>query len=168
MYKSFVILLFLLLTQFGYSKIVSAEIGVNGLTCSMCSRSVELAIKKLDFVEGVEMDLEKAHAIIKFKPEAIIDFKKIAKAVKDAGFSVRFLKLNLDTCPKLENSTITINQNVIQIYGNGAGNMEQKAITLTLFGNDFMEKKQLKKWQAQYAISSTSKNNTKNYLAIIE
>ncbi len=167
MYKSFVILLFLVLNQFGYSKIVSAEIGVNGLTCSMCSRSTELAIKKLDFVESVEMDLEKAHGIIKFKSDAVIDFKKIANAVKDAGFSVRFLKLNIDECPKLENNTITINQNTIQIYGNAIGNINQKAVTLTLFGNDFMEKKQLKKWQVQYAIS-TSKNKTKDYLAIIE
>jgi copper chaperone CopZ len=167
MYKSFIIIIFSLFTQFGYSKIISAEIGVNGLTCSMCSRSVELAIKKLGFVESVEMDLEKANAIIKFKSEAIIDFKKIANAVKDAGFSVRFLKLNLDEFPKLDNNTITINQNVIQIYGNLISNAEQKAVTLTLFGNDYMEKKQLKKLQTQYTIN-ISKNKTKDYLAIIE
>ena len=32
-------------------------IGVNGLTCSQCSRTVEMSIRKLDFVGDVQMNL---------------------------------------------------------------------------------------------------------------
>lgn len=34
------------------------EIGVNGLTCSQCSRGVETERRKLDFVRDVQLDLQ--------------------------------------------------------------------------------------------------------------
>ena len=69
----------------------SARIGVNGLTCSACTRSVEMSIRKLPFIENVEMNLENTDGILKFKKGQEVDIFKIAQAVVDAGFSVRFL-----------------------------------------------------------------------------
>ena len=69
----------------------SAEIGVDGLTCSACTRSVEMSIRKLDFVQDVEMNLEHTQGKITFKPNAKVNIEKVAKAVVNAGFSVRYL-----------------------------------------------------------------------------
>lgn len=71
------------------------DVGVNGLTCSMCTRSVEMSLKRLDFVKNVEMNLETTEGRIFFKEGTPIDLNALAKAVIDAGFSVRFLKLQL-------------------------------------------------------------------------
>ena len=69
------------------------DIGVNGLTCSLCSRSVEMSLRKLDFIEKVDMSLEKTEGRIFIKAGKVVDMKRMASAVKDAGFSVRFFRL---------------------------------------------------------------------------
>src|SRR5947207_1582573 len=82
------------------------QIGVNGLTCSACSRSVEMSIRRLDFVQNVEMNLENTERKITFKPNSKVDFEKIAQAVINAGFSVRYLSADIT----LDNS-VTISDN---------------------------------------------------------
>jgi copper chaperone CopZ len=67
------------------------EIGIDGLTCSLCSRNVEMSLRKLDFVQTVYMDLEKTQGRIYLKPELDPQPDKIAQAVRNAGYSVRFL-----------------------------------------------------------------------------
>ena len=71
------------------------KIGVNGLTCSACTRSVEMSLSRLDFVDSVAMSLENTEGVVYTKELLPPDFNKIAKAVTDAGFSVRFLEANL-------------------------------------------------------------------------
>lgn len=46
-----------------------AEIGVDGLTCFACSRSVEISVRKLDFVDSVVMNLEYTDRKVYFKKE---------------------------------------------------------------------------------------------------
>ena len=67
------------------------QVGVNGLTCSQCSRSVEMSIRKLDFVQDVVMNLQNTEGKIILKSGIKVDIKKIAKAIVDAGFSVRYI-----------------------------------------------------------------------------
>lgn len=72
------------------------EVGVDGLTCSMCSRSVEMSIKRLYFVDSVAMSLETTDGKVYLKAGQPVDLKKIARAITDAGFSVRFVRIHLD------------------------------------------------------------------------
>src|SRR5580693_7986784 len=81
----------------------SVFIGVNGLTCSQCTRTVEMSIRKLDFVAGVEMNLEHTEGKIILKKNARADMDKIARAVVNAGFSVRYLPADL----VVDNSVVT-------------------------------------------------------------
>ena len=54
-----VCLLFVLLTSIGVkAQFISAEIGIDGLTCSACTRSAEMSIRKLPFVADVKMNIE--------------------------------------------------------------------------------------------------------------
>jgi copper chaperone CopZ len=72
------------------------DLGVNGLTCSMCTRSVEMSIRRLDFVDTVVMSLESAEGRIYLKSNVPVSFEQLAKAVVNAGFSVRFIKVQFD------------------------------------------------------------------------
>ena len=74
----------------GYAQFKEVTVGVNGLTCSQCSRSVEMRIRKLAFVADVKMNLEHTEGRIFFKKGDKVNVDKIAAAVVDAGFSVRF------------------------------------------------------------------------------
>jgi len=60
----------------------------SGLTCSMCSNSINKALKTLDFVEAINADIKTYTFEISFKPNSYVDFDKIKKKVEDAGFSV--------------------------------------------------------------------------------
>lgn len=94
--KTFCVILFLSVTAASHAGIKWVEIGVNGLTCSLCTGSVERSVRRLEFVEKVSMSLENTSGRIYFKDDAVIDLKRIAKAVRDSGFSVRFLRVNFD------------------------------------------------------------------------
>lgn len=67
-------------------------VSISGLTCSQCSRSVEMQLKKLGFIQSIQMDLKQTTATLKIKSGSKTDFRSIAKAVTDAGFSVAGLE----------------------------------------------------------------------------
>ena len=75
-----------------HAQFTQLDLGINGLTCSQCSRSVDMQLRKLAFVQGVQMDLKHTQAIIQLKKEERVNIAAVAKAVEDAGFSVRYLK----------------------------------------------------------------------------
>jgi copper chaperone CopZ len=117
--KIFVILLLLLRTSVvnSFAQIQQATLGINGLTCSQCSRSVEMQLKKLNFVHSIQMDLEGTKANLTFKSHNAVDYKALAYAVVKAGFSVRFLQIQInkqdihlsdDNCFTIDNNTFGI------------------------------------------------------------
>lgn len=70
------------------AQINSANLQASGLTCSMCSNSIFKALKKIDFVESVESDVENSTFKILFKANENVDLDALQKAVVGAGFSV--------------------------------------------------------------------------------
>ena len=79
-------------------------IGVNGLTCSQCTRNVEMKLRKLSFVTGVKMNLQQTNGVLSFKPTGL-DPSAIARAVRDAGFSLRFMEMIVDE-PNAPDTTV--------------------------------------------------------------
>jgi len=77
-------------------QITTAELQVNGLTCSMCSRATETALRSLNFIEDVTPDLNKNLFVLKFKKEANINPELLKEKVEDAGFSVGTLSTALN------------------------------------------------------------------------
>ena len=61
----------------------------------MCSRSVEMSLVKLDFVDRVVMDLNSNQCDLFFNVDKYVSIDKIAQAVVDAGFSVAYLNAGL-------------------------------------------------------------------------
>ena len=97
------LLLVIFFTISAEAQFENVYIGVNGLTCSQCSRTVELSIRKLDFVADVQMNLEHTEGKIILKKNKKADMEKIAQAVVNAGFSVRYLHADL----RVDNSVVT-------------------------------------------------------------
>jgi copper chaperone CopZ len=124
------------------------QVGVNGLTCSQCSRSVEMSIRKLDFVQDVVMNLEHTEGKIIFKPNAKVDIKKIAKAVVDAGFSVRYLTAGFT----FENIAVSngfcypFEGKQLQFVKVDSKNINGE-VTLKFLGKNFLADKEYKMWK---------------------
>ncbi len=70
------------------AQFVSANVEVAGLTCSLCSNSVEKSIRQLDFVQDIEVNLNDNISEVTFKPGKKVDIGALAQKVQDAGFSV--------------------------------------------------------------------------------
>jgi copper chaperone CopZ len=122
------------------TSIKSISIGVNGLTCSMCTRSVEMSIRKLDFVDSVVMDLENTEGKVYLKKGGDIDLRKVAKAVTSAGFSVRFMRIQVDFEDSIASTCFSIGPDSFQFIHepNVSGYVE-----LILIGDEFMPRKEL-------------------------
>ena len=168
--RSLLALLLLLPAIYAPAQFTSAEIGVDGLTCSACTRSVEMSIRKLSFVDSVAMNLEHTEGKIFFKSNAKVDIDKVAKAVIDAGFSLRSLTASLnvsgikasnDFCWSYENNTYHF------VKMPAAENLSG-TIRLKFIGDKYMSKKELKDWK-MYMTSNCSEGvpagvpHSKNY-----
>jgi copper chaperone CopZ len=137
-------LLFVLKTQAASIQFIS--IGVNGLTCSMCTRSVEMSIRKLDFVDSVVMDLVSTEGKIFIAAGTTPDFRAIAKAVTDAGFSVRFMRISGDfkALHDFEIFADSVQKCffIKDILFSWIGNKVENAKELVLIGDEFMPRKE--------------------------
>lgn len=129
------------------AQFMQAEVSVNGLTCSQCSRSVEMALKRLDFISKVEMDLQEPKAVVVFKKDARINFFNLAKAVKDAGFSVgsikaKFLPLEMDW-----HEIGCFNNNGVLYYRKGIDHVANKNYNVLLLGKGLISNAELDKYK---------------------
>jgi copper chaperone CopZ len=130
------------------------DIGVNGLTCSMCSRSVEMSIRRLDFVDNVVMDLEKTEGRIFVKEDSPINLEAIAKAVVNAGFSVRFILVdfNLADIPVSDHGYF-IFQGQTYEWLDFKDNIPKDSVTLKLVDEHFLPKKESEQWKKKFTPS---------------
>jgi copper chaperone CopZ len=148
-FKKFVFsLLFSLIVISVHAQFINATIGINGLTCSQCSRSVEIQLRKLAFVKDVKMNLEQTSGTIFFKENKKVNIASIANAVKDAGFSVRFLKAEID-----KTSVNISEQGCFNLDGNsynvlGPTPIPSKTIlTLQFVGKDYLPGNDFKRYK---------------------
>ena len=78
------------------AQIQSAKLKADGLTCSMCSKSIYKALEKLSFIDKIDADVETSIFTITFKKGETVSPDRIAKAVTGAGFTVGRLELTAD------------------------------------------------------------------------
>jgi copper chaperone CopZ len=124
------------------------QVGVDGLTCSQCSRSVEMCIRKLSFVQDVVMNLANTEGKITFKPGTKVDIKKIAQAVVDAGFSVRYISAGFvfENASISENSCFPFEENQFQFVKVDPKTLNGET-TLKFIGKKFLNPKEFRKWK---------------------
>jgi len=126
-----------------------ASLQASGLTCSMCSKAVKVALEEVPFVEKVQVDIKNQQYNLTFKSGAAVNFDALSKAVQDAGFSVASLKVNVD----LDNVTIEKDKH-FELGGkyfhflNAAGKQLNGTTTLSIVDKSFVSAKEFKKWSS--------------------
>ncbi len=70
-----------------------ASLQASGLTCSMCSKAVKIALEKVSFVDKVQVDIKNQQYNLTFK-EGRVDFDVLSKAVEDGRFFCCRFKCN--------------------------------------------------------------------------
>ncbi|GAA3970326.1 heavy-metal-associated domain-containing protein [Mucilaginibacter dorajii] len=88
--------IFLLIFSFtatvAQAQFTKAELQVSGLTCALCAKSTEKALRTLPFVGDIKTDLIRNTYLITFKNDVPVNFEQISKKVQGSGFSVNSLK----------------------------------------------------------------------------
>ena len=65
------------------------KVYVDGLSCPFCAYGLEKKLKEMDGVTNIEIDVEKAFALLTVKEGKTVTKELIRKSVKDAGFTAR-------------------------------------------------------------------------------
>ena len=86
------ILIFSLTATVAKAQFTKAELQVSGLTCALCAKSTEKALRSLPFVGDIKTDLIRNTYLITFKNDVPVNFEQISKKVQGSGFSVNSLK----------------------------------------------------------------------------
>lgn len=95
--KNLIIFSILLISGNTFAQQISkAELQVNGLTCSMCSKATETSLKSLGFIEEITPDLNKNIFVLTFKADQQVNMDQIMEKVQDAGFSVGDLSATIN------------------------------------------------------------------------
>ncbi len=70
------------------AQFTKASIQASGLTCAMCTKAIDNALKTLPFIETIKPDIKNSSFNVTFKQGQEADIDAIKKAVEDAGFFV--------------------------------------------------------------------------------
>lgn len=148
----------------------SASVGIDGLTCSMCSNSVEKLIRQLDFVASVKMDLNTTTAQVTFRPGKKVSMADLSKKVFDAGFSVRSLQalFNYESPVNAgEGKSYTYEEDeYIFVKGNELD--IQGETLLTFIGKNYISQKEFTHWKSIVSkYKGTVKGKAKVYHIIL-
>ena len=103
--KPFIFLLAALISISASAQVSKVTIQASGLTCSMCSNSINKSLKTIDFVQNVNPNIQTSSFEITFKAGSSVDFDRLKKKVEDAGFTVASF-------------TATVNFNNVQVKAN--------------------------------------------------
>ena len=86
--KTFFFLIAALISLATTAQVTKVSIQASGLTCSMCSNSINKSLKTIGFVEDVKPNIKTSTFDITFKPNMKVDFELLRKKVEDAGFTI--------------------------------------------------------------------------------
>jgi len=93
--KALLFILLLGISFSGFSQVSKISLQASGLTCSMCSNSINKSLKTLDFVEKVTANIKTSTFDITLKPGVKFNFDQVKKKVEDAGFFVAKMSANM-------------------------------------------------------------------------
>lgn len=86
--KTILIITIILFSLSLNAQVTKISLQASGLTCSMCNNSINKALKKIDFVDKIDANVNTSTFDITFRPGSKVDFDKLKNRVEDAGFSV--------------------------------------------------------------------------------
>lgn len=133
----------------GFSQFSKASLQASGLTCSMCSKAVKVALEKVPFVQEVKVNIKNQEYTITFKENSDPDFDALKKAVEDAGFSVASLKVtgNFTDVSVQKDKHVQIDGKNF-MFLNSTDKVLNGEQTITIVDKDFVSAKDYKKYSS--------------------
>lgn len=169
MKKFFLIIITSLISLSLQAQFLKAKLGITGLTCSLCSYSVEKSIRQLPFVHDIKMDLNESRVEVIFKANKLVSLHSLIQKVYDAGFSVSELKAVFAFNEQLVEDNYLFNyadENYCFIQT--GKKLLVGEVTLTIIDKRFFLKKEFKEWKSLQEQASTSNKETKiNYFVTL-
>ena len=158
----FITLLCVTFTTSAQNNIISLQ--ASGLTCSMCSNSINKSLKTLPFVESIKANIKTSTFDIAIKPGAVADYDLMKKKVEDAGF---FVAKFLITVPFSDaeikgNATVSFQDKRLRFINSSAANNIPGNKQVRIVSKGFLSAKEAKK--LKIPSSSTA---SKEYYATI-
>ena len=144
--KRLFICLLVFAVNYTQAQITKVTIQASGLTCSMCSNSINKALKSLSFVEKVDANIKNSSFNILFKPSEVVDFDKLKKKVEDAGFFVASFTatVHFDNVAVLNDGHVNVGATTFHFL-----NVKEQALngdkTIRLLDKGFVSAKEYKK-----------------------
>lgn len=93
--KNVLLAAFMLASYNSFSQVNNVTLQASGLTCSMCSNSINKALRTIPYVSEIKSDIKNSSFLISFKEGSHVDFDQLKKKVEDAGFHVAKLTANM-------------------------------------------------------------------------
>ena len=144
--KTFFFLIGAVLTLAGNAQVTKVSLQASGLTCSMCSNSINKSLKTISFVENVKANIQTSSFDITFKPNTKVDFDLLKKKVEDAGFTIAnfVAAINFDNIQVKNNQPVKVGDKTFYII-----NAKDQALNGTrqvrLVDKGFVSNKEFKK-----------------------
>lgn len=129
-----------------YAQVTKATLTASGLTCSMCSKAVYEALKKVNSIESIKANISKSNYSIVFKKDADVSFDELKNAVEGAGFFVAKLQVtvNFDSI-EVKNDTHVAASGINLHFLNIQDQVLSGEKVLTLLDKNFETAKEFKK-----------------------
>jgi copper chaperone CopZ len=159
---------FVFASSAAHAQFTWAEIGIDGLTCSMCSRSVEMSVRKLEFVEDVIMNLKETTMKVKFRSGKRVEMDALASAVERSGFSVRHVHgaFVFDGVKVFDGCCYHYDSTAYYFLRTGERVLNGETV-LTFVGDHFLSQEELPAWNLS-GIGMCEESDTKTYRVSIQ
>jgi len=145
------------------AQFTKASLQASGLTCSMCSKAVKVALEEVPFVDKVQVDIKNQQYNLSFKQDAAVDFDALSSAVENAGFSVASLKVTaeVENIKLKKDDHVQIGKHYFHFL-NGSGQTLTGSTTFNVVDKGFVPAKEFKKWSSssKMACVQTGKAST--------
>lgn len=130
----------------GNAQLKYVKLGVDGLTCTACCRSVEKFIGKLKNVKEVSINLDNAEGVVYFVNNENVNFESISRAVTRAGFSIRFINVVYQFSELQVNNDFCLNAGAFQLqFVRIDKKILDGLVELKLLGEKFQTKSEFRK-----------------------
>ena len=145
-------------TMAANAQVTKVSLQASGLTCSMCSNSINKAIKTLDFVEKIDPNIKTSTFEIFFKPNSKVDFDKLKKKVEDAGFFVALFSatIQFDNVKIKNTESVTVGDKNL-VFVNVKDQTLNGAKTIKILDKGFVSSKEYKKVSTGFSDSKIGK-----------
>lgn len=146
--KNIFLALCLLFSVQSFAQVSKVSLQASGLTCSMCSNSINKALKTIPYVDKVIANIKTSTFEITFKPGAAVHFDDLKKKVEDAGFFVANLKADVNfTNQKINNDEHLNFDNYALHFVKVKGQTLNATHTVKILDKGFVSAKEFKKNQ---------------------